>query len=78
MTIEAIEALKYIKQKKISCVHQGLQPQEMYIFLSMQGPRATVLGAGRHRSARPVPVPGWSCLYGAFRAAWPIWLHIVQ
>ena len=42
-------------------VHQGLQPQQMYIFLSMQGPRATV-AAGGHRSARPVPAPGWSCL----------------
>ena len=70
--------LLFISQKNtFSCVHRGLQPQEMYQFLSMQGPRAIVLGAGRHRSARPVPVPGWCCLYGAFRAAWPIWWHTV-
>ena len=66
------------QQKTFSCVHRGLEPRKMYTFLSMQGPRATVLGAGRHWSARPVPVPGWSCLYGAFRAARPIWWHTIE
>ena len=68
----------YSSKKTFSCVHRGRQPQEMYIFLSMQSPSGTVLGAGHHRSARPVPVPGGSCLYGAFRVARPIWWHTVQ